>query len=280
MKTLTPCFGALALALAISPAYAQLADCAKCKDPALFSRLPGFFLPEDSSVEEKEFDAVEFDVGKNEPLRVEGRVFKYSYIYDETKGPQPGFLRVMRNYQNAAARVGGKVVFQADYSTTIRILKDGRETWVGLSGSSNRADFSLIIVEKEQMKQDIVANAAALQSGLADAGHAEVPGIFFDTAKSDLKPESAAAVQEVANLLKQNAAMKVWVVGHTDNVGAAEANVTLSNARAAAVVQALVKLGIAPARLAPRGAGPFMPVASNKTEEGRARNRRVELVEQ
>jgi outer membrane protein OmpA-like peptidoglycan-associated protein len=131
------------------------------------------------------------------------------------------------------------------------------------------------------MQQDVVANAAALQGGLAQEGHVAVPGIFFDFNKSDVKPESQPALEEVAKLLKTNPSMRVWVVGHTDNVGSPESNVTLSNARAAAVIKALTQqMGIEPKRLAPHGAGPFAPVATNKTEEGRARNRRVELVEQ
>jgi OmpA-OmpF porin, OOP family len=85
----------------------------------------------------------------------------------------------------------------------------------------------------------------------------------------------------VAKLLKANPALKVWVVGHTDNVGPAETNVTLSKARAASVVKALSqKNGADGKRLAPYGVGPYAPVATNATEEGRAHNRRVELVAQ
>ena len=107
----------------------------------------------------------------------------------------------------------------------------------------------------------------------------EVPGIFFDFGKAELKPESDAAIKEIAKLLQANPALKLWVVGHTDAVGSAEANVTLSNARAAAVVKALTQQNaIDPKRLAPFGAGPYAPVSSNDSEDGRARNRRVELV--
>jgi len=125
-----------------------------------------------------------------------------------------------------------------------------------------------------------VANADALKSGLADVGHVEVPGIFFDFGKADIKPESQPAIDEVVKMLKASPALKVWVVGHTDNVGLGETNVALSNARAAAVVKALVAAGIEPRRLIPEGVGPFSPVASNTTEDGRAKNRRVELVTQ
>jgi outer membrane protein OmpA-like peptidoglycan-associated protein len=112
------------------------------------------------------------------------------------------------------------------------------------------------------MKQDVVANAAVLQAGLKENGHAEVPGILFDFGKSDIKPESEPALNEVATLLRTNQALKAWVVGHTDNVGSAESNVTLSAARAAAVVKALAQRGIEVKRLAPHGAGPYAPVAT------------------
>ena len=139
--------------------------------------------------------------------------------------------------------------------------------------------YTLVIVEVQKMQQDVVANADALKSGLADSGHVEVPGIFFDTAKSVLKPESDAALNEIAKLLQANPALKVWVVGHTDAVGSPDSNMALSNARAASVIQALTqKNGIDAKRLAPFGAGPYAPVASNDSEEGRAKNRRVELV--
>ena len=131
------------------------------------------------------------------------------------------------------------------------------------------------------MVQEVVANAELFKAGLNSTGHVEVPGIFFDTAKADLKPESDPAIAEVAKLLKADASLKVYVVGHTDSVSTLEVNLKLSQARADAVVQALVtKHGIAAARLVGRGVGPLAPVASNDAEDGRARNRRVELVKQ
>jgi outer membrane protein OmpA-like peptidoglycan-associated protein len=108
-----------------------------------------------------------------------------------------------------------------------------------------------------------------------------VYGIYFDTGKSSLKPESEQAIGEVAKLMKNEAALKLYVVGHTDNVGGLEPNMKLSQDRADAVVQALVRNnGIPAARLKAFGAGPYAPVASNDTEDGKAKNRRVELVKQ
>jgi OOP family OmpA-OmpF porin len=108
-----------------------------------------------------------------------------------------------------------------------------------------------------------------------------VYGINFDTGKSAIKPESAQAIGEIAKLLTADPSLKLFVVGHTDNVGGVDSNIKLSQDRAEAVLQTLVRdHAIAPARLRASGCGPFAPVASNDTEEGRAKNRRVELVKQ
>jgi outer membrane protein OmpA-like peptidoglycan-associated protein len=106
-----------------------------------------------------------------------------------------------------------------------------------------------------------------------------VGGIYFDTASATLKPESAAAIQEVAKMLKAEPGLKVYIVGHTDTVGNVDANLKLSRDRAESVIQALATThGIQTARLRSFGNGPFAPVASNANEDGRALNRRVELV--
>ena len=95
-----------------------------------------------------------------------------------------------------------------------------------------------------------------------------------------MKPESTPALTEVAKLLQQTPALTLFVVGHTDMVGDHASNMRLSQDRAKAVVAALTgRFGVAASRLKPIGSGPYAPVASNATEEGRAKNRRVELVD-
>jgi outer membrane protein OmpA-like peptidoglycan-associated protein len=131
------------------------------------------------------------------------------------------------------------------------------------------------------MTQEVVANAAALSGGLTGNGHVVVTGILFDTGKTDVKPESGPALQEIAKLLKANPKLKVYVVGHTDNVGALAANMDLSKRRAASVVLSLTtKYGVPATQLDAIGDGPSAPVASNDSDDGRALNRRVELVKQ
>ena len=141
-------------------------------------------------------------------------------------------------------------------------------------------EYDLTIIEKEAMKQEVAIDAASMASSIADTGSVAIYGINFDTAKSDLKPDSEPAIDEIAKLLIDNPALKVYIVGHTDMVGDAASNVRLSQVRAQSVITALVtKHGIAASRLIAFGNGPYAPVASNKTDDGRAKNRRVELVE-
>jgi OmpA-OmpF porin, OOP family len=272
---------ALAITVAL-PCAAQQQDRPGSKDPAIFTRMPGFVI---SDYEERQFDTFDFPVHKGTGTttqRVEGHWTHWRFDFDRSKGAFPSSLQVQRNFQNAVLKLGGKTMWTAgppNYDSTFLISKPGSETWVEMVPRGGDT-YYLLIVEVQKMQQDIMANADALKSGLADAGHVEVPGIFFDFAKSDVKPESQPAIQEVVKMLQASPALKVWVVGHTDNVGTADANVALSNARAASVVKTLAAAGIDARRLTPHGAGPFAPVAANTTDDGRARNRRVELVAQ
>lgn len=268
----------LLLATSIA-ASAQMSDFKGFKDPALFTRMPHYFLTSEDSVVDKAFDSYEFYLEEGAKA-VEGHHMRYVYSFDEAAGNMPSTLQIVRNYEAAARKIGGQILWDDVRRATIKIAKNGQETWAFLEAFNDGRSYELHIVERGQMKQDVVADAAALQSGLKDAGHVEVPGIFFDFGKAEIKPESEAALGEVVKLLRTNSGWKVWVVGHTDNVGTAEGNLTLSAARSAAVVKALGLKGVDVRRLAPHGAGPFAPVASNDTEEGRARNRRVELVKQ
>lgn len=266
------------LLLAGVAGHAQLADFKGFKDPPLFTRVPNYFLSEGGSYSEVQFDGHAFRVDKGGDQRVEGHWLKFGYTFDDSRGTAASPLQIIRNYQNAALKVGGKVLYGGSDRTTLFISKNGKETWADVEAFGN--SYNLILVEREGMKQDVVANAAAMQSGLAQDGHVEVPGIYFDTAKSEIKPESEPALKELVKLLRGNPGLRAWVVGHTDAVGLADSNVILSQARAAAVIRSLVQMGVDSKRLAAHGAGPFSPVAANRTESGRARNRRVELVEQ
>ena len=126
----------------------------------------------------------------------------------------------------------------------------------------------------------VTVDAGAMAKAIESSGRVALYGIYFDFNKADVKPESEATLQEIATLLKQTPTRKLLVVGHTDNVGTFAFNMDLSQRRAAAVVAALTtRFGIAKERLTPVGVSFASPVAPNTDDNGRAQNRRVELVD-
>jgi OOP family OmpA-OmpF porin len=253
-------------------------DIKDSKDHPMISRMPDFWI---SEYKEAEFDSYKFTDADKKPLIIEGH--KYSIIYKLNSGaPSPGTLKVLRNYQDALKKIGGKVVLDDSFKkfSTILVQKDGKETWIEVWCPSE-VMIRLSIVEREIMKQEIVADAAAMGDDITNTGHVSVYGIFFDSGKAEIKPESDAAIEQISKLLLNNASLKLYVVGHTDNVGTIDANMKLSKDRADAVVNTLVtKYGIQPVRLKSYGVASIVPVTTNDNEEGRAKNRRVELVKQ
>ena len=267
-----------ALCSASAAANAAETDKKGCTDhPAFPKRMSGYFIKDCVT---KDFDAFNFETkNPREKTTVEGR---WTRIYYRilAGSQEASTLAIVRNYENAIKAAGGTVLF-VDTKRWMngKLVKDGKEVWA--QAEKGIGEIWLSIVEKGEMTQEVVADAAAFGNDLKATGHAAVYGIYFDSGKSEVKPESEAALKEVAKVLSGDPALKLLVVGHTDSVGQLEANMKLSQARAEAVVQALVKgHSVAAARLKAQGAGPIAPVATNRTEEGRAKNRRVELVEQ
>ncbi len=265
-----------AAAAAAAPAPLQK-DATGCKDHPLFNRMPDSWIHHCTA---KEFDVHEFLVAKGKKERVEGRLWTISYYPQASAAVKPSELQILRNFEAAVAKAGGTSVFADKARETFRLTSGGKEIWVDLWAEFT-GKYGFTIVERGAMAQVIVADAKAFADDLNTTGHAAVYGIYFDTNKSDVKPESAQAVAEIAKLLKADPGLKLFVVGHTDGTGGVDANLRLSQDRAQAVIQALVAgHGIDAGRLRPFGNGPFAPVATNATEEGRAKNRRVELVKQ
>lgn len=140
----------------------------------------------------------------------------------------------------------------------------------------------LDVIETGEMEQRMVlVEAAAMAKSLTETGRVALYGIYFDTDSAAIKPESGETLDEIAKLLNSDAALTLYVVGHTDNQGGYDYNMSLSARRAESVAAELAaKYGVDAARLKSAGAGLLAPVASNESEEGRALNRRVELVRQ
>jgi outer membrane protein OmpA-like peptidoglycan-associated protein len=192
-------------------------------------------------------------------------------------------MQTTRNYTNAVKKIGGQLVYEYDDAgpnVILKVVKSGMEVWAHVNASYN-GTYSIHIIEKQAMNQDVIADANSLATSIKETGKVAVYGIYFDTGKSTLKSESQPTLQEISKLLKADPNLKLYVVGHTDNTGVFDANMKLSVDRAGAVVNALVsQFSVSAARLRACGDGPTSPVASNDTEEGKALNRRVELVKQ
>ncbi len=263
--------------LCLAPMALAQDDFEKAKDHPLITRMPGYYI---ADYIEKEFDAVTFKDSKGKEVTVEGKHFYIDYLVkDDAKASSE--VQIVRNYINALQKIGGKVLFQEPEHLYIRVDKGGGTTWVHVNPFNGGEGYDLYVVEVKAMAQYVTADAAAMSTELKATGHVAVYDITFDGDKADLRPEAKIAIAEVAKLLKQDPSLKLFVVGHTANVGSVEAGLTLSQARAAAVVKALTdEHGIQADRLSSYGAGPYCPVSTNLTEEGRAKNRRVELVQQ
>lgn len=264
------------LLLAI-PAAAQPKDAAGCKDPSLFPvRMPNYRI---SNCETKPFGSYDFYTIKPPKKSVEGEFTFVQYTVNRPEDERSG-LEVVRNYENALKKIGGKIQGSVpNWWVNGTVTIDGKEVWA--QAEKGNSKIWIRIVKMQGMEQIIVADAASFSNDLKTTGHVAVEGIYFDTASAALKPASGPALTEIAKLLKAEPGLKLFVVGHTDGVGNVDANLKLSEDRAASVIKALTgEHGIAAARLRPFGNGPFAPVASNGSDDGRAKNRRVELVKQ
>lgn len=297
---------AVSLIFVAAAAWAQQ-DVAGSTDHPLISRYPGSYIDLYSA---KEFDEYTLPLSrldaehpKNQHL--EGKLTRIHYTMPAKRSP----LEVVRNYQEAFRRAGFETLFTCSgeqcgggsvgdpngygwcggcspRQVTAKLGRPAGDVYVSLHIEEDNPDTpawgQLDIIEMKPMESGMVTvNAASLASDITRTGHASVYGIYFDTGKADVKPESDAMLKEVAKLLQQDAKLKLYVVGHTDNQGALEANLDLSKRRADAVVQVLTgKYTVAAIRLRSLGDGPSAPVASNDSEDGRAKNRRVELVKQ
>lgn len=281
-------------------AYAQ-EDAAGCTDHPLFNRMPNHYLYD---CEELEFSSMDFPVGIPDPdnenklnsKTIEGKIMEFSYVLKEG-AKKPSGLQVMRNFQNASKQYGGVILGEykgwctgmyeygsiidgvmpigngcTNWSTTIMFVKDNIETWAYVQYSDD--GYDIVIAEKEAMRQDIHVNE---MYDKINAGESLTLYINFDTGKSTIKSDSKDIMDNLNTLLSSNPDLKIIIEGHTDNIGNKTANQTLSDQRAASVKTELVKQGIADDRIKTIGHGQDKPIADNSTEEGKSKNRRVEI---
>jgi outer membrane protein OmpA-like peptidoglycan-associated protein len=303
------------MALGVPFAAGQCTDRGDSKDHPLISRYPGSCIYTYAQVGFEEFT---LPLGKNvggkftKSQHLEGKITSIEYNMPENRS----VLEVFRNYEGGLKQGGFEILYSCaepdcssgDIGNTQPLYDAGGDryepNWGGrtryLSAKLARSEGDvyaalsvtnpygdavtayLYVVEVKPMETGLVTvNAASLASDINRTGHASVYGIYFDTGKADIKPESDATMKEIAKLMQGNPGLNLYVVGHTDNQGGLEMNMDLSRRRAQAVLGALTtKYAVAAARLKAFGNGPYSPVASNDSDEGRAKNRRVELVKQ
>lgn len=280
MKSLMRTLLWLCLAVCIAPALAEEDTPSGSRDHPLLNRMPGFFI---NGYSVKDFDAFDFpighELGDEKKQAVEGKTFEITYN-KQPETPDVTMLQILRNYETALRKANATIVAKSRYDSsssynfmTAKLVKPDSEIWVLLTGTGD--NYTLNIVEKKAMEQVIQANE--MYSAIAKDGFIALD-IHFDTGKATIRSESQAIVEQIGKLLRDHSALKVSVEGHTDNVGTPAANKKLSQDRAAAVMAAVGRLGIPVARMSATGWGQEKPVADNRTEEGRAKNRRVEIV--
>jgi OOP family OmpA-OmpF porin len=203
--------------------------------------------------------------------------------YSANRARHPEGSALNKNMYNANG--GTNMMGTEDiYFTYGTLARNGSTVHVMIhSGKIYSSDFVgsyIEIAEPQAMTTgQVTVNADAIKTGLQTEGKIALYGIYFDTGKAEVKPESKAQLDEIAKLLKAQPALRAILVGHTDNQGGIDANITLSQQRAQAVADALSRgYAIDGKRLSARGVASLAPVAANTVEAGRAKNRRVELV--
>jgi outer membrane protein OmpA-like peptidoglycan-associated protein len=300
------------LLLKIEPSFTQGKDVPGSKDHPIISRYPGSYI---YHYDQKEFDELEIllspikgssdkDVQLAKREKLEGKVTKIQYQVPKNRS----CFEVFKNYEEAVKRanfdilysVRGKEIvgirrFLDPYFWNVYASQDDEKNFFYLSAKNRSKNIALSvcvlphydgpivllgIVETKGMETGLI-KAQDIYERIKSEGKVTIYGIYFDFDKAEIKPESKPTIEEIAKFLKEHPEIKLYIVGHTDNVGKLEYNMELSKKRAEAVIKELVeKYGIQRERLMGFGVGPLAPVASNSTEEGRAKNRRVELVEQ
>ena len=255
--------------LTVGVASSQEKDAKGCKDHPLISRMNNYYI----SSCEKNFNSFEFLL-KEGRQTLEGDRTKIEY-YVREGSPQPSYLQIRRNYGNAIKNIGGAVLLDDGRRGTFKVTKGGKETWIAVEAFNEGRNYEVVIIEIAPMAQEVTADA--MYSALKKDGFIALY-INFDTGKSNIKPESLAIIGQIAALLQAHPELKVSIEGHTDNVGTPQSNKVLSTQRAKSVLNAVAQKGIAVARLTALGWGQEKPIADNRSEEGKAKNRRVEIV--
>ncbi len=250
--------------------------------------------------EVKEFDEQQLVLGKVQndgsvkTVKLEGKVTRLDYRDPDNRTS----LERIRNYEDAFKQAGYEIKFICSkeecgpeiqiesigfypperYLTAFQKREEGN-IWIGVFVAEGPWTKIRIVEEKPMETGMVKITAELLKTNILKDGHMPVYGIYFETGKYEIKPESAETLKEIASFLKNNSSLQVYVVGHTDNAGKLNDNMELSQKRAEAVVNRLItEYKVSSSSIQAHGVGPLVPVATNDTDKGKGFNRRVEIV--
>ncbi|MDT8273024.1 MAG: OmpA family protein [Desulfomonilia bacterium] len=282
MKHVKIVFFSLLLSIFAFSVHAQ-----EVKEHPLIRPFPGSVLAKNMSKYQK-FNAYDFEYMNKETNKREKKQVKgeYYYLLYEVRTESGDRVRDIskvefhENYKAAALEKGGEVVYEDPRGHMVFTIPrdDGGLTWCKVAVTANLGQQYLVIVDEKGFEKSLTFGPAEMKAALDKDGRVQLYGILFDVDKATLKEESVKQLQHVVTLMKDNPELVLEVQGHTDDQGSDDYNMKLSQQRAETVVTYLGLFGIDAGRLAPKGYGESTPVAPNTTEEGRAKNRRVELV--
>ena len=214
-------------------------------------------------------------VSDNNQIATEILNMKGSYGTPEEKAHWPFQHPDEAKAAYIAAKKAGE---SGDVYVSVYLVANAHDKWLDLPIDLTLVRFDVCETKNREQRMELV-KSETMASEIALNGRIALYGIQFDFNSAAIKPDSAATLDEIAKLLQEKPALKILVVGHTDTVGNFEYNRGLSQQRAESVVATLTAKGISKDRLFPVGVSFASPIATNSTEDGRAKNRRVELVD-
>jgi outer membrane protein OmpA-like peptidoglycan-associated protein len=295
----------------VAAAPAEFDPASVPESTATLPPFPFFKAPEGqrSLLDDKD-RSVSFDrehvIAGDKVIAVEGKVFRDRFYLDDAEQRRYSAIEYQRNYADAIAALGGVEVSRVQYTNevddafggrdavdahyhgtcasdgcenhTYLIRQGGKEWWIQVSSGAIPLHGEIMVLERQAMQSRLgFLDAAAMRKAIDEAGKVALY-VNFDVDQATLRPDAAPVVDEIVKLLEADPSLQLSIEGHTDATGDAQHNLALSQARAAAMVSALVAHGIDAARLSSLGFGSQRPLAPETDDASRAKNRRVELV--
>ncbi len=234
----------------------------------LFDDIPGYVLIH----QEQKQDALNIPLNQTNTKTVKGLKTLLQYEYQSEK-TEYSSASILNYYYNQIKNLQGKPLFKGKNFGAFSLVKKDKEFWIVVEAYEQGKKYSLVILEKT-IAADVYPD---LLTKFKKEGHIALY-INFSPNSTQIPEEDKQKIGQMAQIIRTFPSLNFTIEGHTDNIGAADANKNLSLKRANALKRELIKLGVSPKRLTPVGVGQEKPIADNNTEDGREKNRRVELV--